>query len=133
MSNEIRNRAEGLATELGGKLEKAAGKALGNEAMAEAGQGRESKGRAQAEAGKRNVHGVSATEITPGLPVVCSAGDQFAVVDHLEGTHNIKLKKDDTGHHHFIPLSWVMKVDAQVHVDRSGAQAKQDWRTEVGP
>jgi uncharacterized protein YjbJ (UPF0337 family) len=133
MSNEIRNRAEGRAKELGGKLEKAAGKALGDEAMAEAGQALESNGRAQAEAGKGDGAGVNASEIKPNLPVVCSDGGQFALVDHMQGTHSIKLKKDDSGRHHFIPLTWVTKVDTQVHVDRSGAQATKDWRTELAP
>jgi uncharacterized protein YjbJ (UPF0337 family) len=133
MSNEIRNRAEGRATELGGKLEKAAGKVLGNEAMAESGQARESNGRAQAEAGKSNVGRVNAAEIKPGMPVVCSNGGQFAVVDHMEGQHSIKVKKDDVGQHHFFPLSWVTKVDSKVHVDRPGAQARKDWGTEATP
>lgn len=133
MSSEIRNRAEGLAKEMGGKLEKAAGKALGNEGLAEAGTARESNGRAQAEAAKASVSQVRASEIEPEMPVVCSNGGQFAVVDHMEGSQNIKLKRDHTGHHHFIPLSWVTKVDSSVHVDRPGPQAMKDWRTEVTP
>jgi hypothetical protein len=59
---------------------------------------------------------------------VCSNNGQFAVVDHLEGM-SIKLKKDDSGQHHYIPLSWVTKVDEAVHVDRPGSQAKREWST----
>jgi hypothetical protein len=66
-------------------------------------------------------------QIKPNTPVVCSDNGQFAVVDHIEGTKSIKLKKDDQGRHHFIPLSWVTKVDAQVHIDRSGDQAMREW------
>lgn len=33
-------------------------------------------------------------EIIPDMPVVCAQGGQFAMVDHLEGKHSIKLKKD---------------------------------------
>lgn len=68
--------------------------------------------------------------IKPEMPVVASDNGQFAVVDHLEGQDSIKLKKDPTGKHHFIPLSWVTTVDNQVHIDRDGARAMREWRTE---
>lgn len=67
--------------------------------------------------------------IKEGMPVVCSEDGQFAVVDHLEGAKSIKLNKDEKGQHHFIPLSWVTKVDDKVHVDRTGDQAMRDWAT----
>ena len=73
---------------------------------------------------------ISATQIKPNTPVVCSNNRQFAVVDHVEGTDAIKLKKDESGEHHYIPLSWVTSVDEAVHVDRPGPQAKQQWSTE---
>ena len=73
---------------------------------------------------------VNATEIKPHTPVVCSNDGQFAEVDHMEGTNCIKLKRDDQGEHHYIPLSWVKFVDDKVHVDRSGEQAMQEWSTE---
>jgi hypothetical protein len=133
MSSELKNRAQGLTKEVGGKLEKAAGKLLGNEGMAEAGNALESNGRAQAEAGKGHAKGISTKQIKPDLPVVCSNGGQFAVVDHMQGPDSIKLKKDEHGLHHFIPLSWVTKVDGSVHVDRPGEQAMKEWRTEVLP
>jgi hypothetical protein len=64
--------------------------------------------------------------IKPDMPVVCSNGGQFAVVDHVEG-NDIKLKRDASGNHHYIPQSWVTSVDAQVHVDRPGKEAMQQW------
>ena len=67
--------------------------------------------------------------IKPDMPVVCSENGQFASVDHLEGTTQIKLKKDKNGVHHYIPLSWVASVDEKVHVDRPGDQAMQEWTT----
>jgi hypothetical protein len=73
---------------------------------------------------------IDAQQIKPDMPVVCSEDGQFAVVDHLEGQDSIKLKKDSTGKHHFIPVSWVTKVDDQVHIDRPGRQAMKEWRTE---
>ncbi len=67
--------------------------------------------------------------IKPHMPVVCSEGGQFAVVDHLVGTDTVKLAKDDKGQHHFIPVSWVTTVDDKVHVDRPGKQAMREWRS----
>lgn len=73
---------------------------------------------------------VSAQQIMPHMPVVCSEGGQFAVVDHVEGRSQIKLAKDDDGRHHYIPLEWVTYVDEKVHVDRPGKEAMRDWTTE---
>ncbi len=72
---------------------------------------------------------VNASQIKPNAPVVCSEDGQFAVVDHIEGTDAIKLKRDDSGQHHYIPLSWVTSVDDKVHVDRPGDQAMREWST----
>jgi hypothetical protein len=74
---------------------------------------------------------IKTEEIKPDMPVVCSDAGQFAVVDHMEGQESIKLKKDKMGKHHFIPMSWVKSVDQQVHIDRPGDQAMQEWRTEL--
>src|SRR5689334_14517816 len=46
----------------------------------------------------------NAQQIKPEMPVVCSEDGQFAVVDKVVGPTTIKLKKDDSGKHHFIPL-----------------------------
>ena len=73
---------------------------------------------------------INSQQIKPDMPVVCSEDGQFAVVDHIEGQDSIKLKKDDSGTHHFIPLSWVKSVDQKVHIDRPGDQAMREWRTE---
>jgi hypothetical protein len=73
----------------------------------------------------------NAATIKSDMQVVCSQDGQFGVVDHMEGNDNIKLKKDSTGKHHFIPLAWVKSVDKKVHIDRPGEQAMQEWRTEM--
>lgn len=72
---------------------------------------------------------INISQIKPKLPVVCSEGGQFAVVDHMQGKETIKLQKDKTGEHHFIPLSWVTSVDDKVHIDRPGEQAMKEWST----
>lgn len=67
--------------------------------------------------------------IKPHMPVVCSENGQFATVDHVEGTNQIKLTRDKHGDHHYIPLTWVVSVDDKVHVDRPGRQAMAEWTT----
>ena len=73
---------------------------------------------------------VDTSKIKADMPVVCSENGQFAVVDHLEGQDQIKLNKDKDGQHHYIPVSWVTKVDDKVHVRLTGDQAMQQWSTQ---
>jgi len=71
---------------------------------------------------------INIASIKPHMPVVCSEGGQFAVVDHLSpDNRTIKLAKDSSGSHHYIPTTWVTKVDDQVHIDRPGKQAMREW------
>ncbi len=73
------------------------------------------------------------SQIREHMPVVCSDGGQFATVDHIDVNGTIKLTKDDQGKHHWIPMSWVTRIDEHVHVDRPGKQAMQEWTTEEEP
>lgn len=74
---------------------------------------------------------ISASQILPNMPVVCSDNGQFAVVDHMDGSDSIKLKRDDNGKHHYIPLSWVTSANSgNVKVDRPGDQAMKEWSEE---
>jgi hypothetical protein len=75
------------------------------------------------------MNNVSMTQIKPQMPVVCSENGQFATVDHVEGQDMIKLRKDASGQHHYIPTSWVTSVDDKVHIDRPGNQAMREWST----
>lgn len=77
-----------------------------------------------------NEQKVNPEMIKPEMAVVCSDDGQFAVVDHVDGKDTIKLKKDASGKHHYIPLAWVKSVDKKVHIDRPGDQAMKEWRTE---
>ena len=73
---------------------------------------------------------INANTIKPDMPVVCSLDGQFAEVDHLEGANTIKLKRDEDGEHHYIPLDWVVSTeDGKVKIDRSGAEAMEQWST----
>ncbi|MGE3889918.1 MAG: DUF2171 domain-containing protein [Vicinamibacterales bacterium] len=69
---------------------------------------------------------MNTTQIREHMPVVCSNSKQFGTVDKVEGDH-IKLTKDQSGQHHWIPASWVKSVDDKVHVDRPGQQAMKEW------
>jgi hypothetical protein len=74
---------------------------------------------------------VNTSEIKPGMPVVCSLDGQFATVDHMEGSTTIKLNKDASGQHHYIPVAWVTSTaNGKVKVDRPGEQAMLQWSTE---
>jgi hypothetical protein len=71
---------------------------------------------------------INTDEIKPDMPVVCSQDGQFATVDHMEGGHFIKLKKDDADQHHYIPVSWVTSTaGGKVKIDRPGEQAMREW------
>lgn len=67
-------------------------------------------------------------QIKPHMAVVCSKDKQFGQVDHVEGK-SLKLTKDSSGQHHFIPLDWVKIVDDKVHIDRTGDEAMKQWTT----
>jgi hypothetical protein len=52
------------------------------------------------------------------------------VKDHKVDENTIKLNKDKTGQHHYIPLSWVTPTEGgKVKVDRLGDEAMEDWST----
>jgi hypothetical protein len=73
---------------------------------------------------------ISTDQIKPDMPVVCSQNGQFAIVDHMEGPTTIKLTKDKTGQHHYIPISWVTSIAGEkVKIDRPGDQAMEEWST----
>lgn len=68
-----------------------------------------------------------AKDIKPGMPVVGSNGTEFGIVDSLDGENSIKLKPDEHGKHHWIPISWVTGVDRVVNIDRPFHQAMEEW------
>lgn len=73
---------------------------------------------------------ININTIKPDMPVVCSLDGQFAEVDHLEGADTIKLKRDASGQHHYIPVDWVVSTDyGKVKVDRPGEEAMEEWST----
>jgi hypothetical protein len=65
------------------------------------------------------------------MEVIGIDGVHVGVVDHMEGSDQVKLTKTDpdaAGEHHFIPLAWVDRVDSKVHLKQSGAEARARWK-----
>lgn len=69
-----------------------------------------------------------AKHIKEHMPVLGTDGTEVGKVDHLEGENSIKLVRDDSGTHHWIPMGWVTGVDdTGVHIDRAVTQAQEEW------
>lgn len=75
---------------------------------------------------------VSATKIAEHMEVVGSDGQHVGTVDHMEGSGQIKLTKQDAssgGQHHLIPLAWVESVeDRRVRLLKPAAEAMRSWK-----
>ncbi len=78
-------------------------------------------------------HGASssAARIREHMDVIGSCGNRLGRVDHVQGD-TIKLTRNGSsdGMHHFIPTSWVNRVDDHVHLNKTCVQAKQEWQSE---
>jgi hypothetical protein len=73
---------------------------------------------------------IKTTQIQADMPVMGSKGERFATVDHMEGANAIKLTKDKSGQHHYIPVGWVSSTDeGKVKLNRPGDQAMREWST----
>ena len=72
--------------------------------------------------------GSSTAAIREHMDVVGSCGNKLGVVDHLDGDR-IKLTRNDSpdGQHHFIPSSWVSRVDSRVHLSKDCGTARSEW------
>ena len=70
--------------------------------------------------------------IKPHMAVICSEGTHVAFVDHLAGDNRtIKLARDANGVHHYIPVSWVTRVDQAILLDRPTSQVMREWTSEA--
>jgi hypothetical protein len=71
----------------------------------------------------------TASNIREHMPVFGSCGNKLGDVDHVEGG-SIKLTKASSpdGQHHFIPTSWVEKVDDAVRLNKDCGEAKKEWK-----
>jgi hypothetical protein len=71
------------------------------------------------------------SNIREHMDIYDKAGELIGKVDHLEGSDEIKMTKDGySGHHHFIPVSWVDRVDSHVHLAKTMDEVTAQWRHE---
>jgi hypothetical protein len=70
--------------------------------------------------------------ITEHMDVIASCGKRIGTVDRVE-SGAIKLAKSDSpdGRHHFIPLSWVERVDSHVHLTKNSMDAEANWKSDA--
>jgi len=74
---------------------------------------------------------IKTQDIKEHMEVLGSDGQHVGIVDHLEGSDKIKLAKSDPkagGQHHLIPVAWVDKVDARVHLNKNTQDAIKQWQ-----
>jgi len=72
-----------------------------------------------------------AQDIKEHMEVLGSDGQHVGTVDCLKGDDRIVLTKSDPksgGQHHIIPLNWVDRVDAKVHLNKSTKDATTQWQ-----
>lgn len=68
-------------------------------------------------------------EIREHMDVIGSCGKKVGQVDHVEG-NSIKMTKasSNDGQHHYIPMEWIERVDAHVHLNKNCDEARQEWQ-----
>ena len=70
--------------------------------------------------------------IAEHMDVIASCGTKVGVVDRLEGG-TIKLTKNDSPdhQHHYIPTSWVSRVDKHVHLTKTSGPVREGWKPDA--
>jgi hypothetical protein len=74
----------------------------------------------------------NAQDIKEHMEVIGSDGEHVGTVDCVKGSDKIVLTKSDPksgGEHHVIPVSWVQRVDAHVHLTKSSKDAMAQWQS----
>jgi hypothetical protein len=74
---------------------------------------------------------ISAQQIREHMEVLGSDDVHVGVVDRVEGSNKIKLTRSDPlseGSHHFVPLDWVERVDAHVHLNKKSSEVMALWK-----
>lgn len=72
---------------------------------------------------------ISASQIAEHMEVIAADGIHVGTVDHMDGESRIKLTKNnsDDGRHHLIPIDWVARVDAHVHLTKNSDEVRSQW------
>jgi hypothetical protein len=82
--------------------------------------------------GGRKADSQERMRIREHMEVISSCGCHIGEVDRVEGDI-IKLTKNDpqaSGHHHFISMDWVAKVDDKVYLNKDAEETRRDWAEE---
>lgn len=70
-------------------------------------------------------------QVQEHMKVVGSDGQEVGTVDHLDGDR-IKLTRDSSGQHHFLPVDCIASVtEGQVRLSMPAMQAKRQWQGEA--
>jgi hypothetical protein len=81
---------------------------------------------------QREFNVADTASIKEHMEVVGSDGGHVGTVDHLAG-QRIKLTRNDPaagGEHHFIHVDSIASVDDKVRLNRTAAEAKDEWGVE---
>ena len=75
---------------------------------------------------------VGVAGIRDHMDVIASCGSKVGVVDGVQGDV-VKLTRKDSpdNQHHFIPTSWIAKVDNHVHLKKNSKEATQGWKSDA--
>lgn len=70
--------------------------------------------------------------VQPHQEVVGSDGEHVGTVDKVRGDRIILTRTDSdaSGHHHSIPIAWIVRVGDKVEINQTAQQAKAVWRDE---
>jgi hypothetical protein len=76
--------------------------------------------------------GPNVSAIKEQMDVIAWCGKKVGVVDRVEGK-TIKLTVTDGGggEHRYIPVSWVERVDSQVHLNKNSAEILLGWKSDA--
>lgn len=80
---------------------------------------------------------IDVATIRKDMPVIASDGDTLGEVDGVEGSGHdarIKMKRSTSpdGHHHYVALGDVARVDQHVHLNRAGSEVRSGWMLAAG-
>jgi hypothetical protein len=71
---------------------------------------------------------IEANQIREHMEVVGADNHHLGKVDNVRGQEIQLTKAMAIGPHHYIPLSWVSRVDDKVHLTLTSDEAKKGWR-----
>ena len=69
------------------------------------------------------------TQIQKHMDVVSSKNEPLGMVDHILGS-NVKLARDVVGQHHFVPLTWIARIDDKIHLALTAEDVERLWAGE---